>query len=151
MDDIPLARLLTMSLRLLIDDMHRRLEAQGLPELRPAHGFALNAIAEAGMTTAELAELMGVTKQGAAKLVASMIDLGFVTTAAHATDRRARLVVLTPRGRTVLTAAVEAQRAMEQELRATVGARDVTALRRTLRTLIEQHHGEGYPPLRPVW
>jgi hypothetical protein len=43
MEDLALGRALTIALRLLVDDMHERLAAQGFDDLRPAFGYVLNA------------------------------------------------------------------------------------------------------------
>ena len=45
--------LLFAGFRTLIDRLHAELAVQGHPELRPAHGFALQAIGRAGTTASE--------------------------------------------------------------------------------------------------
>ena len=72
---VPLARLMGMGFRLLIDDLHDRLAAQGWRDIRPAYGFALLAIRDGETTTTELARLLGVTKQATSKLQAPAIHV----------------------------------------------------------------------------
>jgi len=148
-DDVPLARLLAAGLRLVVDAMHEQLAAGGHPGLRPAHGFALNAVGAAGATTTEVGALLGMTKQGAAKLVQSLVDTGYLRRRPHPGDARAQLLVLTARGKQALRLAATAQHGIEQQLQDKLGEADVQALRRVLRRLHEE--GEGIPALRPVW
>jgi DNA-binding MarR family transcriptional regulator len=153
MTSIPLARLLAASLRCLVDEMHERLAAAGHPGLRPAHGFALNAIAAGDLTASELAMSLGMTKQGAAKLVAGLSDLGYVSISAHPSDGRARQVALTDRGRDALERAASIQSDLEGQLADEVGAGDVLTMRRCLDALVTQHTDDDSPavPLRPSW
>lgn len=146
MTDQPLARLLTSALHHLVQEMHRRLGAAGYPDLRPAHGYALNAIGADGTTTVALAEVLGMTKQGAAKLTGPLVDRGYLTATPDPSDGRARLLRLTERGSDMLASAVRIQADLEAELAARAGARDVAALRRALAGMADQA-----APLRPVW
>ena len=54
--------LLFAGFRTLIDRLHADLAAQGHPDLRPAHGFALQAIGRAGATASEMGRRLGVSK-----------------------------------------------------------------------------------------
>ncbi len=153
MTDVPLTRLLITALRVLVDEMHRRLTAAGHPGLRPAHGFALNAVGENGTTTVRLGELLGMTKQGAAKLVRTLTDLGYLHSAPHDHDGRARLLRLTPRGLDALHTAAAIQRDLEAELADRIGGDDARALRRALHACVRHavHADPATVPLRPLW
>ncbi|MFN0281554.1 MAG: MarR family winged helix-turn-helix transcriptional regulator [Kineosporiaceae bacterium] len=148
--EAPLARLLAMSLRLLLDEMHRRLADQGFAGLRPAYGFALNGVGD-GVTTAQLAHIMGMTKQGAAKLVGNLVDDGYLSGRPHEQDGRATLLTLTDRGRDLLSAAAAVQGELEEELARSLGRHDVAAARRALRALVEEYGDGSRPALRPAW
>jgi DNA-binding MarR family transcriptional regulator len=152
MDELPLGRALTIAVRLLVDDMHDRLAERGFADLRPAHGYVLNAAAGDGATASEIAALLGITKQGAAKVVAELVDSGYVTRSPSGSDRRARPVTLTARGSAALAAAAEIQRQLEREWAALSSDRDIAALRRVLARVLAAHDVEGRPPpLRPAW
>src|SRR5512139_975165 len=128
MDDLPIARLLASSLRLVVDEMHERLAAEGFEDLRPAHGYALNAAAaDGGVTASALASLLGVTKQAVAKLVDELVTLGYVTRSADAADGRQRPVTLTARGRAALTASARIQREIEDEWAHVAGPRSLAS------------------------
>lgn len=151
MNDVPIARLLSAATRMIIDDMHRDLAELGHPGLRPAYGYALNAVGASGATTAALAAELGMTKQGAAKLVASLVELGYLRRGPHTEDARATLLTLTPRGRDLLERAAEVQERLEGEWERVVGKRAMASLRSALEGAIVARHPEGRPGLRPIW
>lgn len=146
MTTLPLGRLLTQATRHLVDEMHHRLAEQGFDDLRPAHGYVLNAAAAGGVTASALAVVLGVTKQGAAKVVVELEARGYVERTTT-DDRRARPIALTPRGRAALAAAEAIQRAIEEEWGAMVGTRSMATLRRSLEQVVERVDA----PLRPAW
>lgn len=96
-----LALLLLAGFRDLVDETHRQLAGQGHAGARPAHGFALQAIGS-GATNAELATRLGVSKQAAAKTIASLEREGYVERAADSEDARRVIVRRTERGTELL-------------------------------------------------
>ena len=109
MDQLPIARLLSAATQLTIELLHAELADAGHPGMRPAYGYALVAVGRAGMTTSRLAAELGMTKQGAAKLVAALERLGYLRLASDPDDARARALHLTPKARDLLHAASEVQ------------------------------------------
>ena len=151
MADLALGRALTIALRALLDDMHERLAVDGFDDLRPAFGYVLNAAAGASLSATDVAVLLGMTKQGAAKLLAEMEQAGYIVRVESPDDARARPVALTPRGRAALTAAARVQRTIERRWERLSSADDVAALRRVLDAVIANASTDGPPPLRPNW
>lgn len=74
--ELPL--LLLGAFRSVIDELHGVLAESGHGEARPLHGFALQAIGPDGSTASELGRRLGVSKQAAAKTVASLERVGYV-------------------------------------------------------------------------
>lgn len=146
MEDLPIARLLTTALRQLVEDMHSRLAAAGHPGLRPAHGYALNAVGQDGTTAVRLADVLGMTKQGVAKLVGTLVERGYLLAEPDPVDGRARLLRLTDRGCEMLRLAVRIQADLEADLANRVGAGDSAALRRALEAITDPT-----VPMRPIW
>lgn len=99
--------LLFAGFRSLIDETHRRLAAEGHPDLRPAHGFVMQAIGSAGVSASELGRRLGVSKQAAGKTVDRLESLGYVVRQPDPSDARAKAVVLTERGRDSLRRSAE--------------------------------------------
>jgi DNA-binding MarR family transcriptional regulator len=93
-----LPMLLFAGFRSIIDELHAELARRGHPDLRPAHGFALQAIGHGGATATEIGRRLGVSKQAAGKTVERLEELGYVHRAGDETDRRRKLVQLTPQG-----------------------------------------------------
>ena len=92
-----LALLLLAGFRDLVDETHRCLAEQGHAGARPAHGFALQAIGD-GATNAEVATRLAVTKQAAAKTIASLEREGYVERSGDTADARRVIVRPTTRG-----------------------------------------------------
>ncbi|MBQ1051592.1 winged helix-turn-helix transcriptional regulator [Micromonospora sp. C51] len=90
--------LLLAGFRTLIDDLHAELARQGHAELRPLHGFVLQAVGADGTTASELGHRLGVSKQAAGKTVDRLVALGYLERADDSRDARRKLVRLTPHG-----------------------------------------------------
>ena len=65
--ELPL--LLFGGFRSIIDELHAELARRGHPDLRPAHGFALQAIGLRGATATEAGRRLGISKQAAGKTI----------------------------------------------------------------------------------
>ncbi|MEU1043030.1 MarR family winged helix-turn-helix transcriptional regulator [Streptomyces sp. NPDC005551] len=92
----------------LTQRIHAGVVARGFEGLRPAHGFAFARIAPDGATATDVAAHLGITKQAASQLVDELVRKGYVERRPHPGDARARLLVLTERGRACTRAAEEA-------------------------------------------
>ena len=73
------------------------------------------------VTASRIGRQLGITRQGAGKIVAELRDRGYVTLDASSSDGREKVVALTPRGRDYLAAQRRAARRIEQELRDQLG------------------------------
>ncbi|GHH46886.1 MarR family winged helix-turn-helix transcriptional regulator [Streptomyces candidus] len=131
--------LLFAGFRTLVDRLHSELAAQGHPGLRPAHGFALQAIGADGphgTTASELGRRLGVSKQAAGKTADRLIALGYATTSADPSDARRKLVRLTPHGLDALTRSAAAFDALRSEWARTLGPARVRDLESALRAVV---------------
>ncbi|MFE3885466.1 MarR family winged helix-turn-helix transcriptional regulator [Streptomyces lydicus] len=129
----------------LVQEIHTRVAGQGFADLRPVHGFAFARISLGEVTTADLAEHLGVTKQAAAQLVEELVRKGYVQRRPHPQDARARLLELTTRGRAATRAADQAARAAVAPWREALGAERFGALAADLARLAPNG------PIRPAW
>jgi DNA-binding transcriptional ArsR family regulator len=86
--ELPL--LLFGGFRSIIDELHAELARRGHPDLRPAHGFALQAIGPGGATATEAGRRLGISKQAAGKTIDRLEELGYVHKAGDDQDRRGR-------------------------------------------------------------
>ncbi|MBB6545208.1 MarR family winged helix-turn-helix transcriptional regulator [Nonomuraea rubra] len=94
--ELPLRLLLAF--RLLIDELHAELGKQGHPDLRPMHGFVMQAIGPGGTTAVELGRTLGVSKQAAGKTIETLERAGYVERTTDPEDTRRKLVRLTAYG-----------------------------------------------------
>jgi DNA-binding MarR family transcriptional regulator len=144
--ELPL--LLFAGFRSLIDDLHSELAARGHPDVRPAYGFAMQAVGIRGATATEIGRRLGVSKQAAGKTVDRLAALGYVERVDDQVDGRRKLIRLTPRGLDSLRQAAE----IFDELRArwvkTLGAGRVGELEASLRTMVP---AASFPVDVPGW
>ncbi len=146
--ELPL--LLAGGFRLLVDRLHERLGERGYGDLRPVHGFALQAVGADGASTSEIGRRLGVSKQAAAKTVAGLEELGYVKRSADPDDARATRVVLTRRGRNALRASAEIFEQLRKEWVRTLGRDRVAALEDDLETVLGDAGGVRLADL-PGW
>jgi DNA-binding MarR family transcriptional regulator len=131
--ELPL--LLFGGFRTIIDELHTELARRGHPDLRPAHGFAMQAVGLGGTTATEAARRLGISKQAAGKTFDRLAELGYVERLDDAADRRRRLVRLTPRGVEALTASAMIFSEIRAKWAAELGAGRLSELEESLRVM----------------
>ena len=132
--ELPL--LLFAGFRALIDALHAELAAQGHPDVRPAYGFAMQAIGPHGATASDIGRLLGISKQAAGKTVDRLEHLGYAERAADAADARRKLVRLTPRGIDALARSAAIFEDLRARWAATLGPARLRELEADLRTMV---------------
>src|SRR5687767_4234260 len=100
-----LAVLLREAFVALNDLVVARLAERGHSAVRAAHGAVFQYLDDTGTTVSLLAARAQMTKQAMAELVHYLEDHGYVVRVPSPTDRRAKLVLPTDRGREVITIA----------------------------------------------
>jgi DNA-binding MarR family transcriptional regulator len=144
--ELPL--LLFAGFRSIIDELHAELARRGHQEMRPAHGFAMQAIGINGATATEIGRRLGISKQAAGKTVERLEAIGYVQRAGDGLDRRRKLVRLTPRGIEALTLSAEIFADIRDRWAATLGPGRVDDLEASLRTMTP---GETFRLDVPGW
>src|SRR3954470_12094741 len=117
----PIGRLLGSGLRSFRAELFARVNAAGNTDVRLAHFQVFGAIGWRGTRLHELAARAGMTPPAMWELVEDLKRLGYVERVADPTDRRAKLIRPTRRGRRALTIALRAVAEMEAEYAAAVG------------------------------
>jgi DNA-binding MarR family transcriptional regulator len=87
------------------------------------------------VTISQIGRELGITRQGASKIVASLRDRGYVTLSPSPTDRREKIVKPTRRALEFLAAQREAARRIEARIRSELGADALDGLYRLLDAL----------------
>ena len=144
--ELPL--LLFGGFRSIIDELHAELARRGHPGLRPAHGFALQAIGLDGATATETGQRLGITKQAAGKTIDRLAGLGYVTKAGDDADRRRKLVRITPHGLDALAASAAIFEDIRANWASELGPDRLEALEASLRTMAP---GDTYRLDVPGW
>ncbi|MFD9291728.1 MarR family winged helix-turn-helix transcriptional regulator [Streptomyces sp. NPDC060030] len=131
--ELPL--LLFAGFRSIIDAMHRDLAAHGHRDVRPAYGFALQAVGREGASASEIGRRLGVSKQAAGKTVDKLEGLGYVERVDDPEDGRRKLVRPTARGVDMLARSAEGFDRLRAEWVAELGAERVGAMEADLRRM----------------
>jgi DNA-binding MarR family transcriptional regulator len=91
--------------------------------------------APAEMTISQIGRELGITRQGASKLITSLRDRGYVTINDSTTNGREKIVKLAPYGLDYLATHQRAARAIERRTRRELGVDGFAALGRLLEAL----------------
>jgi DNA-binding MarR family transcriptional regulator len=144
--ELPL--LLFAGFRSLIDQLHAELASRGHPDVRPAYGFAMQAIGVHGASASDLGRRLGVSKQAAGKTVDRLEALGYAERVDDPADARRKLIRLTPRGIDSLVQAAEIFDDLRARWVAELGAERVELIESSLRTVVP---AAGFPVDVPGW
>jgi DNA-binding MarR family transcriptional regulator len=149
-----LAILVVAAYRAVIRCLMAAMEEAGIPEMRPAYGFVIRAVAAEQPTIGRLAAMLDTTKQNASKLVDGMVAHRLLDRVVDPEDARRTRLRLAAKGQRVMATALAASEAMEAELEAVVGPAEVRAFRRGLTALVERDgtiEDVAARRARPVW
>ena len=108
----------------------------GFPQ-KPAHSAVFAQIGPEGSRLTELARGANMSPQAMGELVDELEELGYVVRRPDPTDRRAKLIVLTARGRGCIKAGIVTIEGIEQRLTQRLGERGHQQLRRLLTKLLD--------------
>jgi len=128
--------LLGLAYQAFADEVRAALRATGFDDLGSAYGYVFRALAGDPLHLTELAARLGITEQGAVKIVNEMETRGYVTRRVDAEDGRAKLVGLAPRGRSALAHARRFHAQYERRIARRLGQDDAQYLRELLEQLV---------------
>src|SRR5579859_1763033 len=140
-DSADFAILIVGAARAVVDQLGGAVLAEHIEDMRAPYGYVIRVLAERPRHLTELAELLGVSKQAAIKVVDEMERRGFLRRRPLEGDRRVKVLELTDKGRRVRDAALERSRRLEGALRAELSDDEVDAMRRVLLRFLERHGG----------
>jgi DNA-binding MarR family transcriptional regulator len=116
--------------------MDDAIAAAGFADRRFPDGRVLRMCARAGgVTIAQIGRELGITRQGAAKVVATLGERGYVSVSDSPTNGREKTVTATPRAIDYLAAQGSAVRSIERRLRRELGPEGFDALHQLLAAL----------------
>src|SRR4051812_47340322 len=91
--------------------------------LRQSHFRVISSVPPAGISVTDLAERVGMTKQGCGQFVTALAGSGHLQVHQDRADRRVRLVRRTPKGRRLIAQVTARTLEVEQQWAARVGQR----------------------------
>ncbi|MEV4346630.1 MarR family transcriptional regulator [Actinoplanes sp. NPDC049596] len=144
--ELPL--LLFAGFRTLIDELHEELARRGHPHVRPAYGFAMQAIGVHGASASDVGRRLGVSKQAAGKTIDRLEALGYIERVDDPADARRKLIRLTDRGIDSLHQAAEIFELLRDRWTAELGPDRVELIESSLRTVVR---GPVFPVDVPGW
>src|SRR5215212_995248 len=133
--DTDLGVLLTLATGTFKERLHAHLATSGYDDLGPSFGFVFRSLADRPLSLAALASRLGISSQGALKIVVEMEERGYVERRDDEVDRRVRRLLLTTRGRAGLREARRFHARVERDLLTTLGAAKVAGARAVLEVL----------------
>jgi len=107
----------------------------GFPQ-KPSHSAVFAQIKTEGSRLTDLARGANITPQAMGELVDELEELGYVERRPDPTDRRAKLIVLTDRGRACIAAGISTINGIEQRITEMLGERGQRQLRSLLDRLL---------------
>jgi len=119
-----------------------RLAERGFSDFRTAHGTIGQHIADRGSRVTDLARLAQISKPSVVYLVDDLERLGYVERVPDPADGRAKLVLMTERGRRAQDEARNVVAEIERDWERALGEAEF----KSLRALLEQLHGSLWPP-----
>jgi len=137
-----LALLLLGGFRSLVDAATVELARRGYRDVRPAHDFAMRAIAGGTDTASALARRLGVSKQAAAKTIAVLEQRGYVARGEDPYDARRRQLEVTALGLRLLTEWESVFEKLRERWSRLIGPKALRTLEKQLAVLV------GHSPVR---
>jgi len=123
----------------------RYLAELGYNDFKIGHCMAMLNLEEVGITAAEIAKKVNVSKQAMSKLIQELIEKGFVQAVKHPQDHRATLIHSTESGKKFLAALLIVRKKVENEISQVIGEEKLSQLYLILREILD--HYEQVPGL----
>lgn len=137
--DLDFGVLLGLGYQGLVRELDAGLEAAGF-DVKPSYGYVFRTLLKEDLTTTKFGARLGITTQGAAKLIDEMERLGYVEKHPDPDDGRVKVLRLAERGHRAVAEARRIHLAFERRLAERYGAEDVAAMRRVLEALIDDEY-----------
>ena len=112
----------------------------GYPQ-KPKHSAVFGQISPEGSRLTELARKANMTPQAMGELVDELVDMGYIVRRPDPDDGRAKLIVLTKRGRDAVAAGRQTIEGLEEQVTDVLGERGHRELRRLLSKLLDATDG----------
>ena len=137
--DAPALRVGALARRLVravAERTRAELAASGFTDLRPVHNVVFAQLTAGGARITDMAARAGITKQAVTLMVDHLEAGGYLARVGDPSDRRAKLVELTERGRAAANASVRIVEGIDRDGTARLGGQRLAELKATLWELV---------------
>ncbi len=139
MNGAQFARLLLRAFDSMVEDVRADLSRAGHPGLTVANEFAIQAIDEGAVSAADLARVLGVSRQAAAKTIHALEGLSYVTRTSDGEDARRKHLVVTDHGHEAIAIGAAAFDDVYRRWCCAVGPDEAATVEEALRTLTDRN------------
>jgi DNA-binding MarR family transcriptional regulator len=119
--------------------LYQRAQAAGYTDIREAHLQVFGNIDWTGTRLTDLAERANMTRPSMAELVDDLAKAGYLERRPDPRDGRAKLILLTRKGRGVMMQAVRAVRVIEREYAGAIGSERFEKMCLSLQAVLDAH------------
>lgn len=131
-------------------EMHRHLAEHGFDDLGPSFGYVFRLLDSAPNNLQGVAAALGITAQGALKIVNDMVEKAYVERREDPEDGRVKWLELTGRAKEAMVQARHFHKQYERGLARRLGKAQVEALRAVLEDIHASAQAEGGADIRPL-
>jgi|SRR6478609_8529957 DNA-binding MarR family transcriptional regulator len=131
-------RQVALLMGLLFRQVSSTFAAEDWDGLRQSHFRVISSVPPDGISVTDLAERVGMTKQGCGQFVTSLVDSGHLKVEQEPSDRRVRRVRRTTKGERTIAAVTKRVLQIEQDWADRVGERRYRTFRKVLEDLALQ-------------
>jgi DNA-binding MarR family transcriptional regulator len=131
--------LLGLAYQTFVDELNADLRTRGFDDIGTTYGYVFRALDAQDLHLRQLAERLGMSDQGAAKIVNDMEHKGYVERHPDPDDGRIKKLRLSGRGAKALASARRFHAAYERRLGKGLADGDLAAARRVLEAVVATH------------
>lgn len=139
-----LTRLFAKSYRVIKSLNSHYLSELGYQDFKVGHVMVMLNLKEEGITAAEIAKTVHVSKQAISKLVHELAEKGFLLNLKHPEDLRATLISTTLEGEKFLAALHLCREKVDKELSLVIGPDNLDQIRSAMETLLSHYESNSY-------
>lgn len=130
--------------------LHKHLKKAGFDDVGTSFGYVFRLLEDNPLNLKNISENLGITPQGALKLVNSMVEKKYIERLDDAHDGRIKHLRLTTRALLAMAEARKYHAQFEHNLAKRIGKQQAAVTRAALENIAANYGVEGPPNLRPL-
>ena len=148
--NVDIGILLNVAFSIFKRDLHRHLAACGFDDVGPSFGYVFRLLDRDPHNLQGVSAALGITAQGALKIVNDMVEKGYVERRDDPDDGRVKWLELTDPAKAAMAQAKHFHHQYERGLTRRIGKAQVKALRSVLEEIYAGAHAAGDADIRPL-